>query len=309
MDIFSLMDAGYPIRDMIKEAVIGFANCRPIKLYLDDPFLFDANEQSKCSHLCFTIPEKETNAINMLKSLKKRSVSNFCKSIFRSCMIQQNIACYFAANTFTKEQISTIMSFNLGMDIKSIPNVRYLSSYPKKEVQRKIEALEPTQKNQTAALEHTISTTIERPPEPVNPFASIDIEKHVSKARERADEFKRNTLAESLQPKPQKNPVQAMQAQTFEASTSFNPPDAEPSLKTRLTEELKQPIEDMGNLTSSDIQQSIEPIEKTPVTMKQNLQLDIAEAESDDDEFINTSETVSIGLVQDMGMLDMFGDD
>lgn len=94
-DLVALVDNGYPVSRMMKDAIISYANGTPLLFELDEHLYFDMNRKTN-ARLRFDIPEKEKKATYLLKNIKHRYRNSFCKMVLRNCLSQQNLAGYFA---------------------------------------------------------------------------------------------------------------------------------------------------------------------------------------------------------------------
>lgn len=94
-DLLALCAAGYPVRNMMRDAIIAYASGTPLNYYLDEaiPFKFD---DKKTAHIRFSIPDVNTNACNLLKSVQKGYRNSFCKAVLRNALIQINLPAFFS---------------------------------------------------------------------------------------------------------------------------------------------------------------------------------------------------------------------
>ena len=95
MDLFALFDAGYPIAELMREAVQGFAHKQPIHIEINDPIFFDSNDKNTF-RTRFSIPNDDIETINMLKTIKHRCRSNFCKAVLRNALVNLPLTAYFS---------------------------------------------------------------------------------------------------------------------------------------------------------------------------------------------------------------------
>lgn len=99
IDIASLMNAGYPVAAMMKEAIISFAHGIPVKYYIDQDIFFDFSCK-KSIHTAFDIPANDDVTIRLLKSIIKGYRNTFCKMIFRNSLVIQNLQGFIANQSF-----------------------------------------------------------------------------------------------------------------------------------------------------------------------------------------------------------------
>lgn len=95
MDLFALFDAGYPIAELMREAVQGFAHKQPVHIEINDPLFFDSNDKNTF-RTRFVIPNDDVETINMLKTIKHRCRSNFCKAVLRNALVNLPLTAYFS---------------------------------------------------------------------------------------------------------------------------------------------------------------------------------------------------------------------
>ncbi len=94
-DLVALVDAGYPVASMIRDAVVGFSNGSPVNFLLDEPVNFDLNGKVSV-HTRFNVPESDERTCYVLRNIKKGYRNTFCKVILRNALIRQSIAGFFA---------------------------------------------------------------------------------------------------------------------------------------------------------------------------------------------------------------------
>ncbi len=112
-DLLSLVDSGYNVRKMMRDALIAYANGNPFKIYIDTVTKFNSEEKHG-GRIKFTLNSKKTDhaaAIDVLNSLRSRYRSNFCKMVLRNALLQQNLTCYFIGQKgfdFQRKNLGTI---------------------------------------------------------------------------------------------------------------------------------------------------------------------------------------------------------
>ena len=127
VDIFSLYDAGYPVSAMVKDALIAYAHAKPFKIAISEnvPFVF-TDKQKTVIHSRIKIPDEDTETIYMLTHIKPMLRNNFCKMIFRNCLVSQNVCGFFTetplCNTYVK---------NLNNSSMNVDGITPINSYKK----------------------------------------------------------------------------------------------------------------------------------------------------------------------------------
>lgn len=94
-DLVALADSGFPVCEMMKTAVICYANGSPANFIIDEPLYFDLNRK-KNVRLRFNIPPNDQKTLQLLKNIKHGYRNSFCKMVLRDAMVRQNLSCYFA---------------------------------------------------------------------------------------------------------------------------------------------------------------------------------------------------------------------
>ncbi len=95
VDLVSMVDAGYPVSTMMKDALISYANGEPIHYLIDENLEYSFRNKNSV-RFRLTIPDEERNAIYVLTSIKHGYRNNFLKSLLRNTLVQQNLGCYFS---------------------------------------------------------------------------------------------------------------------------------------------------------------------------------------------------------------------
>ncbi len=95
VDLVSMVDAGYPVSTMMKDALISYANGDPIHYLIDENLEYSFRNKNSV-RFRLTIPNEERNAIYVLQSIKHGYRNNFLKSLLRNALVQQNLGCYFS---------------------------------------------------------------------------------------------------------------------------------------------------------------------------------------------------------------------
>lgn len=91
-DLVSLFDSGFPIASMLRDAVIGYANGKPVHYFIDKPVTLD-NNNSRTVHTRFAVTDG--NTCYLLQHIKKGFRNTFCKDVLRNVLVQQNLSCFF----------------------------------------------------------------------------------------------------------------------------------------------------------------------------------------------------------------------
>ncbi len=94
LDLIAMADAGYDMTKMIKEALMSYANGVKVQFVIDEFTDFSADNK-KMVRMRFSIPNSDVNTCYMLRHIKQKQRSNFCKMLFRNCLQQQNLPIYF----------------------------------------------------------------------------------------------------------------------------------------------------------------------------------------------------------------------
>lgn len=182
---------------MMKDALIGFANGCPIKYYVDGNVEYDSfqvsNAEKKKYRINITIPDSEVMAVNMLNCVVSRNLSNFCKAVFRSSLIQQNLGGFFDTSLISNEQINQIMLRNLDLPVRELKNVIYLSNYLSPSNKPEVE----NTGNRRTRKRNTGNTALN---DTENPFNKVNVTKKTYKtnAQKKAEKFTEEIYAPSL---------------------------------------------------------------------------------------------------------------
>lgn len=122
-DLVALCNAGYCISNMLKEAIIAYANGTPMHFIVDEFIPFEVSG-TKSVRTRFTMPDSEVKACYILRNIKKGYRNSFCKAILRNALVQQNLNCYF-----TDPNLVQLQSINLQYkNVYSLTNVVPCSS-------------------------------------------------------------------------------------------------------------------------------------------------------------------------------------
>ncbi len=122
-DLLALDVMGYPIPEMMRLAVSAIAHGQPIHFYIDQPSFFDLNNKKNVKKT-FTIDNKDTVTIALLKRIKHGYISSFCKAALRNCLVQQNICAFFSTPDMIQYQIKNLQ----GMNLNAFYNLKPLST-------------------------------------------------------------------------------------------------------------------------------------------------------------------------------------
>ncbi len=102
-DLVALVDNGFPVTTMMREAVIGYAHGTPVFYKMDEHIYFDMNRK-KNVRIRFDIPDSDKQTIYLLKNIKHGYRNSFCKMVLRNALTQQNLSGYFAKHDLLKLQ-------------------------------------------------------------------------------------------------------------------------------------------------------------------------------------------------------------
>lgn len=122
-DLLSLLDAGYPLFLMIRDAIISYANGIPLHYYIDEPIDFDLNGK-KTVRSRFEIPKNESNAIYLLKNIKHGYRNTFCKVLLRNALVGQALAGFLTNDVLFDMDKKNKSAFDPHM----YPNLIFLST-------------------------------------------------------------------------------------------------------------------------------------------------------------------------------------
>ena len=116
-DLVALVDAGYDIKKMMKEALIGYATGMPVYFYIDEAIPFD-EKNKKSVHTRFSVPDSDLKTCYLLRHIKPGYRNSFCKNLLRDCLVMQNLGGYFNDNSlFALQQQSLINKRQFMMNI------------------------------------------------------------------------------------------------------------------------------------------------------------------------------------------------
>lgn len=118
MDLIALYNMHYPVASMMREAVIAYANGRPLNYLVDEPTVFNADD-CDAVHSRFNIPDSDTITCYMLSHIKFRCKNAFVKTVLRNALIQQNLTCFFTDNALNQTHFHNASAKNVQM----LPNV------------------------------------------------------------------------------------------------------------------------------------------------------------------------------------------
>ncbi len=129
-DLVALLEAGYPVAAMMKEAVCGFANGRPVRFFIDEPVSFNPRGKSG-AHIRFIVPERDAASCYLLRNITSGYRNTFCKEVLRNSLVQQLLSCFFAdprLNGLCNQDMS-------GVNLNAIPNLKMGTACKNKTVQ------------------------------------------------------------------------------------------------------------------------------------------------------------------------------
>lgn len=171
-DLATLSAAGYPLKEMLQNAVISYAEGTPL-FYDIDEYVPVEIDHIKSYRTRFTITEKQQKAYYMITHIKRGLRNSFCKNVLRNALIQQNLLNYFADpnlviayNTFRASISPALFSYCIPVSsLKKDKTFTFLG----KEYSDKKEGISFSQKPKKA---RTKTETVKQHPanENVNPF-------------------------------------------------------------------------------------------------------------------------------------------
>lgn len=95
MDLLALLDAGYPLKKMIVDVLVAYANKIPINYLCDENIMFDSQKVSSL-RLNISTPSSEDEKMKALfLGLKKNTKSQFVKMCLRNALLSQNLIAFF----------------------------------------------------------------------------------------------------------------------------------------------------------------------------------------------------------------------
>ena len=125
-DLIALSAAGYPMPVMMRDAVVAYANGRPLHYLIDEPITADFNVL-KTMRTRLTFPDDDARVIYLLKHLKFRSRNMFCKAVLRNALIQQNLTVFFANGS--EQILNPLKDINLsGRNLQGFANIIPIST-------------------------------------------------------------------------------------------------------------------------------------------------------------------------------------
>lgn len=128
-DLISIYDAGYPVFDLMTQAVTAYAHGTPLHYLVDIPVRFPEDSRTVRGHL--RIPNSDTGTMRLFKGIQPRFRNAFCKMALRNILVQQQLSCFFADRSLDLLQQQNINS----IPITAYPSLIRLSTIPKAEKQ------------------------------------------------------------------------------------------------------------------------------------------------------------------------------
>lgn len=95
LDLYALGASGYSLSQLLSTTVSSFANGRPVYILMDELNDFSLGGKTAYMHFCFIIDNRDTAAVNLLKSAAPRMRTSLCKMILRNALGQQDLRCFF----------------------------------------------------------------------------------------------------------------------------------------------------------------------------------------------------------------------
>ena len=94
-DLISLIDAGYPVAKMIKQALVAHVCKMPLRYDTSNAKTFDMNRPGN-ARVRVSITDDRVG--HLLNNIKHGYRSSFCKCLLRNVLDQQNFTAYIASN-------------------------------------------------------------------------------------------------------------------------------------------------------------------------------------------------------------------
>lgn len=126
-DLMSLYLAGYALSRMIRDVLSSFANGKPMRIVVDEKAVSSPTDNDpKIVRIAAVIDEKDTKTTALLRSVRPRRKSSFCKALLRSSLSVLDLGCFFEEQTY----IYSLMERKTASDIS-------ISDYNRKNIKKK----------------------------------------------------------------------------------------------------------------------------------------------------------------------------
>lgn len=126
-DLMSLYLAGYALSRMIRDVLSSFANEKPMRIVVDERAVSSPTDTDpKIVRIAAVIDEKDTKTTALLRSVRPRRKSSFCKALLRSSLSVLDLGCFFEEQTY----IYSLMERKTASDIS-------ISDYNRKNIKKK----------------------------------------------------------------------------------------------------------------------------------------------------------------------------
>lgn len=122
LDLVGLRENGYPIGNMLKKALIGYANGAPIKFYVDECDIVKLAD-SKSFRVRMNITDEKT--IELLKNIRNRMRNTFCKMLLRDSLVTQSLSVFYTNSSFCELEKNKLANVHLD----AVPNIYVLNKH------------------------------------------------------------------------------------------------------------------------------------------------------------------------------------
>lgn len=174
IDIVSLMNAGFPVAAMMKEAIISFAHGTPVKYLIDQDVSFDLSCK-KSIHTAFDIPQDDEVTIRLLKSIIKGYRNMFCKMVFRNSLVIQNLQGFIGNQSLYSSSVKNTLLKSVELfhgDAKKLSEFQECNTAEPASVSQK-------QKRERKKAEKKETQPAAVSPSPISDTAPVDSEKPI----------------------------------------------------------------------------------------------------------------------------------
>lgn len=176
-DLLALHDHGISITKMMQEAVCAYANGQPCHFFIDEIVPFDMNDK-KSIRLRLKFMDNDYNTKNLIKCIKHGYRSNFCKTILRNALIQQNIPCYMSnSNMFSMQETNAHY-----LNMQAFQNLKMCSHYKRDIHQVHITTASEHAKNHVATKNIAPAAQTQRNVPPTDPTPAVPTPTHLDAA-------------------------------------------------------------------------------------------------------------------------------
>lgn len=110
-DLVALVDAGYSVSTMMRDAVVAYANSSPINFILEEPLTYQPDDK-KNVHTRFIVPDDDIATCQLLRGIRYGFKNTFCKMVLRNAMVQQNLMAFFANTGYIQHYMNNLSMIN-----------------------------------------------------------------------------------------------------------------------------------------------------------------------------------------------------